>query len=193
MHACGFGDSVEIHGRFAQVLNYVLVLIVIKEGNSLKLNILGVTSAVLAFVSLALPWWEVSYGGLPSSTFLWGWRVWDGNFMFNSRTLTPYVALGLIVVSGVLSMVASIRTTEKEKILLGLAGIFSMLSVIVFAARMYDILSELPPSYLRAPGTSLSDYPSFGLWLSLIATVITLVAYARAHAYVLRSRCGSVT
>lgn len=137
----------------------------------LKINYIGIIGGVLAFISLALPWWtssvqasvmgmtthgEVSvYPYLATATAMGvsgnviGLDIWFG-----------WAALALIIPGGVLGIIGSIVQGKKYdagKKLLIIGGVFSLLSIIIFSAGLqYELL--------KAP--SLAGWPSGGLFSS---------------------------
>jgi len=151
---------------------------------------LGVVAATVAFVSLVLPWWEVSVtydGGFSVSHYLWGYQL-EGKFFLweplaggiDVETLLfgpmPCLAFALMVTCGTVQVIASIIAKGNQKLMLGLAGIFSMLSIIFFAVwELHGVLEVTSlGSYL-----SISLNPSFGFGSGIIASVLTVVAYIK--------------
>jgi hypothetical protein len=169
----------------------------------LKLNIVGVVAAVLVIVSLLLPWFSVTMtsvdgainmdfsaylyqiqgtvNGVSATSFANIWFVWG--------------ALALIIITTVCCLAGSFLTGRKGQVLLLMAGIFALLSAVVFGAGLLgssfsDTESEpasvmgLFPSNAFAPITAdtamQNSYDfvwwlSYGFWLTLVGAITAFV------------------
>jgi len=145
----------------------------------LKPNIIGIVGGVLAFVSLALPWWTItaSAWGMTFSADMYLYQVSDlpsslgipvepGWFM--------WLALVLVLFSGLLGIVGSLKLDSKG--LLG-GGILALLSVIIFAVGLQIQLSTAEMTLgLFSSGEGYLTYLSFGFWIALVAAIVMFVA-----------------
>jgi len=146
----------------------------------MKLNYIGIIGAIIAFVSIALPWWtvsETSFGfGTTSNWFLYnaGTSGAGLNLWYN------WVALLLVILAGIIGLAGSIIPDDKKMLMGG--GILALLSIIIFAAGLQTDLSSHNSTFgVFSSGTmfgvaSFSTYLSYGFWLTLVAAIIMLVA-----------------
>lgn len=154
----------------------------------MKINIIGLVGAILAFISLALPWWTLilSYNGSSMDISVYPYQV--SGITFDTSFWYGWAALALIILAGVLGILASIII--KGKIVLIIAGVLALLSIIIFAVGLQMDLPQL--SYelgitelgLFSSGSfgdleiswNYSAYLSFGFWLALISAIIMIIA-----------------
>jgi len=161
-----------------------------------KLNLHGIASAILAFSSLALPWWVLYREGRGHVLlFPWGEEIpgygplsslWK---LMENYTLVMCVALAFILISGILVLVGSLMVGKRGRILLVAAGIFAVLSVISFAGGLesYVAFGTCPfrgyaPSdfiHLFIKRGSVLAFLSFGFWTALVAAILAVVASLR--------------
>jgi hypothetical protein len=153
----------------------------------MKLNYFGIVGAVLAFVSIALPWWTVSVSaGIAGGTG--NWYLYNaGTYGTGLNLWYDWLALLLVILGGITGLAGSIIPNVKKMLIGG--GILALLSIIIFAVGLQNDLS----SHTSPLGVSLnifssssfsiygfsysySTYLSFGFWLALIAAIIMLVA-----------------
>jgi hypothetical protein len=164
----------------------------------LKLNIIGIIGAIIAFISLALPWWTmsisssmvgISYTG-DVSIYPYEARVSAMGFsMAVDLTLWyGYVAFALVVLGGLLGIVGSVA--QKGRMMLLGGGALALLSIIVFVAGLQldlsrALMSGWPVVGLFGSGTyspteglamNYTAYLSFGFWIALVAGIMMLVA-----------------
>jgi hypothetical protein len=156
-----------------------------REKNCLKINYVGIIGAILAFVSLALPWWTESYSsaGVSGSYDLYLYNVPTAFSIID--TWFVWAAIALAIIGGLLGIVGSVTAAMGKKILIG-AGVITLLSIIVFAAGLQNELSKIPisgiglissSSYTIGSMTvSWSTYLSYGFWLALVSAIILFVA-----------------
>jgi hypothetical protein len=169
----------------------------------LKPNYIGIIGGILAFVSLALPWWTMTMSstlmGLTYSVdvSVYPYQARASALGFSTTVAMElwfgWVALALIVLGGVLGLVGSLMLA-KGKMLIAVGGILALLSVIVFAVGLQIELSKTAPleegpmvglfssgSYnLMEISMNYSTYLSFGFWIALIAAIIMLIAAKKA-------------
>lgn len=172
----------------------------IKKGVILKLNYIGIIAAIIAFISLALPWWTMAMSAeamgvkINADVSVYP-HIATASAMGQSQTVAMdlwfgSVALALILMAGVLGIVGSLLVGKNGKIILVAAGILALLSIVIFAVGLQGELSESAPvsgfpvvglfssgSY-SLMGTSMdySCYLSFGFWLALIATILAFIS-----------------
>lgn len=164
----------------------------------MKQNIIGIIGAIIAFISLALPWWTMSIsssiGGISytgdASIYPYQARVsFMGFSMAVDHTLWyGYVALALVVLGGLLGIVGSVA--QKGRMMLLGGGALALLSIIVFVAGLQldlstALMSGWPVVGLFGSGTysptegsamNYTTYLSFGFWIALVAGIMMLVA-----------------
>jgi len=149
----------------------------------LKLNVLGLISAIIAFISIFLPWYSFTYivtfnfnlldfanlagllAGVPGTEALQTWFIW--------------VALALLVIGGLLGLLASFIIGGKGKSLLAVGGILVLLSPIIFAGGLASIGFPLFGS-ISADLVSISFFISFGFFLAFVAAILMLIS-TRKH------------
>jgi hypothetical protein len=163
----------------------------------LKLNIIGIVGGILAFVSLALPWWTLSFGysgtSLDVSIYPYmavdvgaGISLWYG-----------WVALALIIVGGLLGIVGSL-TPGKAK-MLSIGGALALVSIIIFAVGLQLDFLSIPstegsptfalfmlPTSVSSSGYDMSyfAYLSFGFWIALVAAILMFAASRKKPAQI---------
>jgi len=170
----------------------------------LKLNYFGIVGAILAFVSLVLPWWVYS---LRSSAL--GNSVYDGATLYTFQAKVTMIgistvasnpwysstALVFLVLGGLAGLIGSV-IGKGRRIALALGGILALFSVVVFAVGLQNDISNgvfagLPKgAFLFSSGSygvfeapfNYSTYLSFGFWLAFIAAIVMFAAIAREPA-----------
>ncbi len=143
----------------------------------MKINYIGLIGAILAFISIVLPWWTLTTTiEITTSADLY---LYQPSGTFGAVVLTTdeawfcWAALALIIVAGVLGIVGS-ATGYGKKILIG-GGAFALLSIIIFAVGLQ--MSSLGANYgLFATGLDYSAYLSYGFWLALVAMILMFAA-----------------
>lgn len=156
--------------------------------NCLKINIIGLIGAILAFISLALSWWTLvlSYDGFSIDISVYPYQI--SGITFSTSFWYGWATLALIIVAGILGILASIVIQGKHMLII--AGVIALLSIIIFAVGLQMDLSQL--SYeLGIAGLGLfssgsfgdieiswnySTYLSFGFWLALISAILMIIA-----------------
>jgi hypothetical protein len=140
----------------------------------MKLNYVGIVGAIIAFVSIALPWWTYSESGVSFDL-----KLYDQGSLTTLNIWYGWVALLLVVIGGLLGLAGSVMSNGK-KIVLG-GGILTLIAIILFPVGLQADLMRLNlPFGVFFSGTvysaSVSTYLTYGFWLALVAAIIMLVA-----------------
>jgi hypothetical protein len=158
-----------------------------------KPNFVGIVGGIIAFISLAMPWWTMmstsTLLGTPISAslnlYLYRFSVTYGfDIEIGEKLWFGWIALVLVLVSGVLGIVGGIK---RKKSMLSIGGVFSMSSIAIFVVGLLTEMPSMPilresdiPNILFYSGIEgtqhLSVYLSFGFWLALVAGIMMLVA-----------------
>jgi len=159
---------------------------------------------ILAFVSLALPWWTMSVSSAvngfsnisvdvsiyPYMASMTGLGVAAMDIWFG------WVALALITVSGLLGIIGSLKP-DKAK-MLSIGGALTLVSIIIFAVGLQVVLLQglglYSSMFLFGSGSlSASEYGadvnyfaylSFGFWIALVAAIIMFAASRKKPAQI---------
>jgi len=168
----------------------------------LKLNYIGIVAAIIAFISLALPWWTMSASAgvevitVRTDVSIYPYKATASATMGMSATVAMdlwfgWAALALIVIAGITGIVGSVIVGKTGQMVLIVAGILALLSIIIFAAGLQSELSKAPPvlglrkvglffshswSYDGHISEEYSTYLSFGFWLALVSAIITFIS-----------------
>jgi len=153
----------------------------------MKINYIGIAAAIIAFVSLALPWWIMPFSGTMTVGFTEVEMSGDISVYTHDARVTVkamgfketqsmvddfsiwygYAALALIVVAGVAGIVGSLIVGKRGRMILVVAGVLALLSIIIFAAGLdHELVS---PGGEVEPGAELTNVRasgSFGLFSS---------------------------
>lgn len=134
----------------------------------MKINILGLIASILVFISIILPWWQISAFGITADYYQYQYSV--AGYNFSALDLMPDywfgpTALAFVLISGVIGIVGSILV-NKGKIALVVAGVFALLSIIVFAAGVVNLMG------------SFEGYPYVGFFLALVAAILQFISIA---------------
>ena len=158
----------------------------------MKINYISIVAGIIAFVSLALPWWTMAISGTVPVEFMEvevsgdiSVKLYDARMSIEAEVLGVsvsvdesmvdgfsiwygYVALALIVIAGVAGIVGSLIVGKNGKMILVVAGILALLSIIIFAAGLQGELSdEIEPGYpelsLFSSGSFSESIPEMGL------------------------------
>jgi hypothetical protein len=168
----------------------------------LKVNYIGIVASIIAFISLALPWWTVTmsaeFMGIKVSADV---SVYPSQATASALGISQSVAmnlwfswatLALIVTAGVAAIVGSLIIGKTGKIILMVAGILMLLSIIIFASGLQSELSKGVPAIgfpkvgLFSSGSwsffgvsmpmDYSSYLSVGFWLALVAAILAFIS-----------------
>lgn len=168
----------------------------------MKPNVSGIVGAIMAFISVALPWWTITidnspvvYGGSSYSISIYTYQtttITDVGLSIHLGISIWYawVALVLIVLGGLLGIVGSLVQNARRMVAAG--GLFALLSTIIFAAGLQIELSRSPvfsdvsvgstrvglfsSGIFSTGGIHYTTYLFFGFWLALVGALIMLAA-----------------
>lgn len=168
----------------------------------MKPNYIGIVGGILAFISLALPWWTMS---MSSSIMTMSYSVDVSVYPYQAKasamgmsiTFTMelwfgWVALVLVVLGGLLGILGSLLSNQRKRLLIS-GSVLALLSIVIFAIGLQNELSKAPVvpgfptvglfssssyDYLGA-SMNYSTYLSFGFWLALVAAIIMFIASMR--------------
>jgi len=140
----------------------------------MKLNYFGIVGAILAFVSIALPWWTESAFGLNYDL-----KLFDQGTFSTLNNWYGWVALLLVLIGGIMGLWGSVMSDGK-KILMG-GGLLAFIAIIIFPIGLQTDLMRLnAPFGIFFNGTissvNVSTYLTYGFWLALVAAIIMLIA-----------------
>jgi hypothetical protein len=160
--------------------------------HSLKPNIIGIVGGILAFVSLALPWWTMSVSSsiISMDVSVYPYMAGASGIGLSTEISLWYgwIALALIIAGGLLGIVGGVRSDKTR--LLKIGGALALISIIIFAVGLQiDFLTTLatsdsPTLALFSGGTISSSgidltyfaYLSFGFWIALVAAIVMFAA-----------------
>jgi len=141
----------------------------------LKLNIIGLISAILAFIAIVLPWYTVTY--IVSFNFsLVDFANLAGYIGPLAREIQAaiYGALALLIIGGLLGLFGSFLIGRLGKSLLAFGGLLAIVSPIVFAAG----LSSKGVPLFGSIGP-VSYFLSAGFFLAFIAGILMFISMLR--------------
>ena len=143
-----------------------------------KWNRFGLISAILAFNSLALPWWKFVRPDGWILLFPWGAETWQLGITLGDYSSAIYVALTFILISGFLGLLGSLVFGKRGRAFLATAGISTTLSVITFAIGLESFLTRV---HLHTFYSTLIElaYLSSGFWVALGAVMVAFIALIR--------------
>jgi hypothetical protein len=168
-----------------------------RRKDSLRRNISGIIGGILAFVSLALPWWTMSvsnslatYGNLSFDVSVYPYMAGMSGLDVSGGLSLWYgwVALALIIIGGLISIVSSLQRGRAK--ILSIGGALVLFSILIFAVGLQIDFLNVPstegtPAFALFGSGSLSEsgynvsytaYLSFGFWLALAAAIVLLIA-----------------
>lgn len=167
------------------------------EKAALKLNLMGIIGGILAFISLALPWWTMSV----STAFeTYGNFAVDASvYPYTAGILSPeislwygWVALTLIITGGLIGLAGSLKPNKAK--MLSTGGALALVSIIIFAVGLQiDLLQDTLGTgaanvYLFHMSSddyaSYFAYLSFGFWIALAAAIVMFAASRRKTAQI---------
>jgi hypothetical protein len=107
----------------------------------LKLNYIGIVGGLLAFISLALPWWTLSEWSGMGIFGTHNWYLYNlDSYMVGMNSSYSLVVLYLAVLAGTIGLVGSIKPDGKKMLLGG--GLLALLSIIIFPVGLQMDLSS---------------------------------------------------
>ncbi|MEM2987417.1 MAG: hypothetical protein QXK26_00075 [Candidatus Bathyarchaeia archaeon] len=156
----------------------------------MKVNYVGVIGGILAFISLALPWWTLTFSSsvmgftISADVSIYPYR---GAISFMGFTMDIPInlwfglaSLAFIIIGGILGIVGSI-TQAKGKAALIIGGFLALLSIIVFAAGLQSEFSKGTSIPSPVPGESPLEIPAVGLFSNgtwnLMGTSLNYTSY----------------
>jgi len=161
------------------------------EACTLKINIIGIVGAIIAFIGLALPWWTVTFSLTMEANLSYSASIYlyqttasgIGTTVTGQMNLWfGWVAFALLVLGALFGIAGSLMPRARAMLIVG--GILALLSVIVFAAGLQNYLSTtsgLSSFGLFSSGSftgySYVTYLSFGFWLTLIGAIVILASW----------------
>jgi hypothetical protein len=174
------------------------------EKGALKLNITGLVGGILAFVSLALPWWTLSvssavtgFGNISVDISIYPYMASMAGLEAAAIDLWfGWIALAFIIVGGLLGIIGSLKPDRAKVLLIG--GALVLVSIIIFAVGLQIMLLQglgLDSSIFLFGSGSLSAseygadvnylaYLSFGFWIALIAAIMMFAASRKKPAQI---------
>lgn len=170
----------------------------------MKPNIIGVVGGILAFVSLALPWWTLSvssavsgFGNISVDVSIYPYMASMAGLGAAAMELWfGWIALALIIVGGLLGIIGGLKPDKTKMLLIG--GALALVSIIIFAAGLQIVLLQglgIDSSIFLFGGGSLSAseygadvnyfaYLSFGFWIALVAAIMMFAASRKKPAQI---------
>lgn len=161
----------------------------------MRTNYIGILGAIIAFISLVLPWWTLtlssSIGGATISydANLYLYQIASSVTSFTlANTWYAWGALALAIIGALLALIGSVM--EKGRMMLAGGGVLAILAIIIFAVGLMMDLSSVSGfaglglfangsiSYGSLGSMSFSTYLSYGFWLALVAAIIMFAASA---------------
>jgi len=144
----------------------------------LKINYIGIVAGIIAIISIALPWWTVSYEvGGSGSLNLWG--VSNGGTEVRFEWWFTSAAFAFLIIGGILGIVGSVIVGKRGKLILLGAGALSILSLIIFVAGFVSHEDWSQYTIFGSGtlfGVDYTSYLSFGFWLALVAAILAFVS-----------------
>ena len=155
-----------------------------------NVNAIGLAAAIIALVSLALPWWTITISllGTQSSldAYTWGVRSTGiGRYLLPSNLADwyRYTTLILIIVGAILGLKGNVTVGRKGWTILAASGILIILAAIIFVAGLATdpaLTKASPPisifeSKESALG-SISTYLNIGFFLAVTAAILASIS-----------------
>ena len=162
----------------------------------MKVNIIGVASAIIALASLALPWWTMTIS-LLKTPFSWDMYTWgvgsptEGDaLLFDFADSYGYAALAFIVVGAILRLAGSVTVRRRGWTILATSGILIILAAVIFVAGLAadPALADATPSIgifeskevtILEFSYSISTYLHIGFLLAIIAAILASISLLR--------------
>jgi hypothetical protein len=162
----------------------------------LKINIIGIIGAIIVLISLALPWWTITFSenagvyALSGSLSIYLYQttrsgaqaLWMQEDQVTGQINLWYgwVAFVLLMLGALFGVAGSLI---PARVIFVLGGILALVSTIVFAAGLqndFSSTSSLSGIGLFSSGEFLeAGYAtnlSFGFWLALVGAILILAA-----------------
>jgi len=140
----------------------------------MKLNYIGIVGAIIAFISISLPWWTYIESGVSYDL-----KLYDQGSLTSLNIWYGWVALLFLIIGGLLGLAGSVMLDGKKTVMGG--GILALIAIIIFPVGLQTDLMRLNVSFGvffsgTISGVTVSTYLSYGFWLALLAAIIMLVA-----------------
>jgi hypothetical protein len=164
----------------------------------MKVNVIGVASAIIAFASLALPWWTMTISLLETplswNMYTWGVRspteIVGDSLLFDFADWYRYAALAFIVVGVILGLVGSVTVGRRGWNILATSGISMILAAIIFVAGLATdpaLADATPPIGIFESkevtilefSYSISTYLHIGFFLAITAAILASISLLR--------------
>lgn len=163
----------------------------------MKINYIGSVAAIIALISLVLPWWTMTISatiGHETATgdlLIYLYKVTISGTEVSMNLWFGTAALILLVIGGITGIVGSVIIVKKGKILLVVTGALALLSIIIFAIGLQNELSKAPPipdfpliglfssgtfTYVDETPMQYFTYLTLGFWLALVAAILAFVS-----------------
>jgi len=137
----------------------------------LKPNFIGISGAIIAFISLVLPWWTMTLSGSMTTITIGATvSVYPCQATVSTLGLTMslpmnmwygWLSLAFIIIGALLAIVGSLTVYAQRK-LLSVAVTLVFLSIVIFAKGLDMQLSEL--SSMPFATTTISGFSGIGLF-----------------------------
>lgn len=154
----------------------------------MKINYIGIVAGILAFISIALPWWTMTFTGGDYTVSLYQAKGTAGGVTVDLTNLPPpakslniwysWAGLALMAIGGILLIVGSV-TSMGKKLLAG-GGALGLIAIIIFAVGLQMDISNISDGMvgLFSAPTGASAYLTYGFWLALVSFILGFVAFA---------------
>ena len=161
----------------------------------MKVNVIGITSAIIALASLALPWWTMTISIL-ETPFSWDMymlgvrspiEIVGDSLLFDFADSYRYAALALIVVGAILGLAGSVTVGRRGWTILATSGISIILAAVIFVAGLATdpaLADATPPigifesKEVTILGFSyrISTYLHIGFFLAITAAILASIS-----------------
>jgi hypothetical protein len=162
----------------------------------MKVNVIGAASAIIALVSLALPWWTMTLSLLETplswDVYTWGVRspTEGDSLLFDFADSYRYAALSFIVVGAFLGLAGSVTVGRRGWTVLATSGILIILAAVIFVTGLATdpaLAGATPPigifesREVSILGFSygISTYLHIGFFLAVTAAILASISLLR--------------
>jgi len=160
-----------------------------------KVNVIGITSAIIALASLALPWWTMTISIL-ETPFSWDMymlgvrspiEIVGDSLLFDFADSYRYAALALIVVGAILGLAGSVTVGRRGWTILATSGILIILAAVIFVAGLATdpaLADATPPIGIFESkevtilefSYSISTHLHIGFFLAITAAILASIS-----------------
>ncbi len=161
----------------------------------MKTNYIGILGAIIAFISLVLPWWAITLSSttagittsLDANLYLYQLANSISGFSL-ANTWYAWGALALVIVGALLALAGSLMA--RGRALPAVGGVLEIVAMIIFAVGLMMDLSNVSGytglglfssgsiTYGTIFAAGYSTYLSYGFWLALVAAIVMFAASA---------------